>query len=602
MRTQPLVALTAIVWLAVSCSAQASAPAQRPDDPSRQLVLVEQPKPVPAPWRAGFDSITAADAGVWIRFLSADALDGRETATTGHEAAAEFVAALLAAWGVAPAGDPVRAEPAGAFAAGPAAPRPAGPPVRSYFQRVPIREIRSATSRITVGRSAGAAEQARTFQADLDYQFPRVRRTEVLRAPVVFVGYGIRETAAGWDDYRGVDVTGKMVLVLSGAPRPDDPASPFHQPELKDKYTGARPRRTASPKVAAARELGALAVLQVESDAAGRDVAARVLDGRVVDDSKPVIDTGDRELELPEPAAPLPMDALPTLTVSREMAAYILGLADAKLDGLRADIDGKLQPASRELAGVTLELRSEVSSALTSSRNVLGFVEGSDPKLKDEVVVIGAHLDHLGHYGPYIFNGADDNASGAAGLLEIAQAYATGAAKPKRSVLFAFWTGEEQGLLGSRYYADHPFMPMDRTAACVNLDMLGRSWTKERLERVSRMWGIGLPEDVMAKIKVEEFMALSLSETEAMDAAIRAANNHVGMALYLRPSRGAAAGGSDHAPFALRNIPWTFFFSAMTEDYHTPGDSVDKVELARVERLARLAFLTSVELAEGSKQ
>ncbi|MBP7294712.1 MAG: M20/M25/M40 family metallo-hydrolase, partial [Acidobacteria bacterium] len=571
MRTQPLVALIAIVWLAVSCSAQAPATAPRPDDPSRQLVLVEQPKPVPAPWRAGFDSITAADAGVWIRFLSADALDGRETATTGHEAAAEFVAALLAAWGVAPAGDPVRAEPAGAFAAGPAAPRPAGPPVRSYFQRVPIREIRSATSRITVGRSSGAAEQARTFQSDLDYQFPRVRRTEVLRAPVVFVGYGIRETAAGWDDYRGVDVKGKVVLVLNGAPRPDDPASPFHQPELKDKYTGARPRRTASPKVAAARELGALAVLQVESDAAGRDVAARVLDGRVVDDSKPVIDTGDRELELPEPAAPLPMDALPTLTVSREMAAYIVGLADAKLDGLKADIDGKLQPASRELAGVTLELRSEVSGALTSSRNVLGFVEGSDPKLKDEVVVIGAHLDHLGHYGPYIFNGADDNASGAAGLLEIAQAYATGAARPKRSVLFAFWTGEEQGLLGSRYYADHPFMPMDRTAACVNLDMLGRSWTKERLERVSRMWGIGLPEDVMAKIKVEEFMALSLSETDAMDAAIRAANSHVGMALYLRPSRGAAAGGSDHAPFAQRNIPWTFFFSAMTEDYHTPG-------------------------------
>ncbi len=294
MRTQPLVALTAIVWLTAYCSAQAPVAAPRPDDPSRQLVLVEQPKPVPAPWRAGFDSITAADAGVWIRFLSADALDGRETATTGHEAAVEFVAALLASWGVAPAGDPVRMEPAGSFATGPAAPRPAGPPVRSYFQRVPIREIRSATSRITVGRSAGAAEQARVFQPDLDYQFPRVRRTEVLRAPVVFVGYGIRETAAGWDDYRGVDVKGKVVLVLNGAPRPDDPASPFHQPELKDKYTGARPRRTASPKIAAARELGALAVLQVESDAAGRDVAARVLDGRFVDDSKPVIDSGDR--------------------------------------------------------------------------------------------------------------------------------------------------------------------------------------------------------------------------------------------------------------------------------------------------------------------
>lgn len=568
-------------------------PAPPADDPSKSWVMVDAAQPPPANLKAGFDAISEREISPCLRFLSIDGLEGRETASRGYDTAAEFAAAQLALWGVAPAGPAGLTPPAGPAAT---AGKPDDP---GYFQEVPIREITASGSQVVVTWASGDQIRSRTFAADLDYLIGPVWRTEAISAPVVFAGYGIREEKAGWNEYQGLDVKGKIVLVLTEAPRRDDPASPFRQGELKDKYFPRRPARHAlSPKAALARELGAAAVLQVENSPEDNpDVARKALDAAGKDDSKPIIPGLERRMTLPEPATPAPWETIPVLTVSREMADAILAGAGFDLSSLRDKINKEFQPASRELPGVTLRLETTAAARLVRSRNVLAWVEGSDPVLKGEVVVLGAHLDHLGMRGDYIFNGADDNGSGAAALMAIARACTLNPVKPKRSLLFALWTGEEQGLLGSRYYASHPRFPLTKTVACLNLDMIGTPWTDKSLRQVAGMWGVTVPEEMKPKLRLDDFLILSHAGSAELAEAIRTADQAVGLQLYLRESR-TMMGGSDHAPFAQRGIPWVFFFASMNEDYHQPGDSLEKVSLPLVQKIARLAYLTAFTMAD----
>jgi len=236
-------------------------------------------------------------------------------------------------------------------------------------------------------------------------------------------------------------------------------------------------------------------------------------------------------------------------------------------------------------------------TALVRGTNVIGVIEGSDPKLKDEYFVVGAHYDHTGMWEDYIFNGADDNGSGAAALMAIARACTLNPVKPKRSLLFALWTGEEQGLLGSRYYASHPRFPLAKTVACLNLDMIGTPWTEKSLRQVAGMWGVTVPEEMKPKLRLDDFLILPHAGSAELAEALRAADQAVGLQLYLRESR-TTMGGSDHAPFAQRGIPWVFFFASMNEDYHQPGDSLEKVNLPLVQKIARLAYLTAFTMAD----
>lgn len=583
---------------AASPSAGKPAAAQASDkkapEPGDTLIIGEAPATVPERVRQGFASISEKAAGVFIGFLSSDAIEGRVTASNGYDAAAEFVAAQLELAGVTPAGD-AAAAPAGPPAGGPTPPEKP----RSYFQEIPIREIISTSGQMTAFSSMEPLARTRSFVPDVDYQGGPSGRAESFTAPVVFAGYGIRETSAGWDDYAGLDVKGKIVMVLTEAPGWDDPKSPFGTKEMHEKYGARRTARHALPaKAVTARELGAVALLLVEnSPDVNPDVPARILDSKKTDDSKPIVDAGAPRMNLAEPSAPMPWETLPVIRISQEMADSILDLAGQKLWSLQGEINQYMKPRSLELEGVSLKVETTAQIRLTRSRNVLGLLEGDDPNLKGEVIVVGAHLDHLGKKGEYLFNGADDNGSGCAALLEIARAFAANGTRPKRSILFAFWTGEEEGLLGSRYYAVHPRIPMNRTVACLNLDMVGRPWTAERLKRTAAQWGVALPEDALPKIQADRFMVLPLSEDPAMADALREADRYVGLSLFLRQTKGGA-GGSDHTPFAMRGIPWVFFFGSMHDDYHGPADTIDKVSLRQVADVARLAYLTAFQLAD----
>lgn len=566
-------------------------------DPEKDLFLVDQVKPVPANLSNACNSIQANDILAYLRFLSSDLMEGRETATRGYDLAANYAASMFAAWGLKPAGDfQAPSVPRGGrmAMAMPMGAGGEGTRERGYLQTVPLLETAEPESQVEYSWSAGPALRSRTFTQNVDYGYSSIGRSETLTAPVVFAGYGIREEPAGYNDFQGLDVKGKIILVLTGVPRQNDPESPFNKGDLKEKYNpGRRFRMTANPKTAAAREAGALAILTVDLSQ-GPEAMLR-FQGRPVNDAEPIIPQERRNLSLAEKTAAMPWESIPSLNISKDMADALLAAGGKKIEDLKALIDKELKPASLELTGSSLKISTTVQTKLTKSCNVLAWLEGSDPELKEEVVLYGAHLDHLGMRGEYIYNGADDNGSGSAGVLEIAQAFATGD-KPKRSVIFALWCGEEKGLLGSRYYTLHPFLPVEKTVACINLDMISRPWTGENLERASRMMGVSLSEATMKKIEMNKFLSLSLSETPALYNAFKANNEFVGLSLYLRQSKNAS-GGSDHAPFGQKGVPWVFFFASMHDDYHQPNDTVDLINAGYAEKLTRLAFLAGWSMA-----
>ncbi|MBN1197564.1 MAG: M20/M25/M40 family metallo-hydrolase [Candidatus Aminicenantes bacterium] len=567
-----------------------------PDQDPGGIHRVDSPQPPPAAIHDGFVSITGHDAGNYLRFLASDLLEGREVATRGYDIAAEFAAVLFRMWGLKPAGDFIQAGPVtgNMSAAGGDARKT---PSRSYFQDVVMREVLSTTGSITAESGQSGIKHERTFISGIDFT-SSVAGNWSISAPVVFAGHGIVEKALKYDDYHNIDAKDKIVLILNEAPGADMADSPFHRKEYEERYFQPRRRMHGGDlRTRTAADRGALAVLLVENrPRKNRYLGSRILDREKVDDSGPVFDPGRRRLLLPHSGNTDPRSPIPTYRISRHMAAKIVAMSGENLENLQSIINRSQKPASRLLSRVRLTLNSKSCTQLVRSHNVMAVLEGSDEAVKNEVVVIGAHLDHLGKKGPYIFNGADDNGSGVCGLLEVAQAFATNPIPPRRTILFALWTGEESGLLGSTYYVAHPAYPLEKTVANLNLDMIGRRWTRERLDRMRQWWGVDIPQKELENIDPDRFLVLSRARGPSpVRDALKQANALAGMHLLIRPSAGF--GGSDHAPFAFKGIPWIFFFSAMTEDYHMPSDSLEKVSLDHLENISRLVYATAFHLA-----
>ncbi|HEV3342102.1 MAG TPA: M20/M25/M40 family metallo-hydrolase [Pirellulales bacterium] len=262
---------------------------------------------------------------------------------------------------------------------------------------------------------------------------------------------------------------------------------------------------------------------------------------------------------------------------SADLRRHAERLADDTLEGREAGSRGG-QAAGHylgrefqrhQLAGGAAS-RSYYQTFGSQYRNLLGLWEGSDPELKKEVIVVGAHYDHVGYgnsqnsFGPtgYIHNGADDNASGVAGILELVEAFTRLDARPKRSILFAFWDGEEKGLLGSEHWVTHPTVPLDRVRLAINLDMIGRL-QRNRVETFGVRSGYGLRRLISVN-NADTDLAFDFSWTMRED--------------------------SDHYSFYKRNLPVLMFHTGLHGDYHRPSDDVEKLDFAGMERIVRLLF------------
>jgi len=461
-----------------------------------------------------------------INYLASDELEGRGVGSRGIELAAEYIAKQFTSIGLEPAG-----ENGGYFQA---------------FDMTLHRELAEA-SRLAFESDSAERKLGKDF---IPFNFSS---EEAFSGGIAFCGYGIVAPDKDRDDFVHIDPSGKVVLMLRGEP-----------PSWADESGNPTPHAQFRNKVYNAKDRNAVAVLIVNQTPA----------------------EGLEDELTPFEAEGADAYGIPAFHINRAMADAMLSKGGL---GSLAELQERLDQggyASKDLADVKGTGQAVFRTRSASTRNVLGVLRGQGPNA-DEYVVIGAHYDHLGirkpmmrtfkagkivpdTSGPQIHNGADDNASGTSGIIEIARLFASGP-KPKRSILFIAFTGEESGLHGSKHYVDHPAVPLDKTAAMLNLDMVGR-----------------MP---AGKNTVEIFGVDCAKEfKEIVDQAAASEG------LQVAPSSDTG-GRSDHASFIRHDIPSMHFFSGQHADYHKPSDDSDKINAADGARIVTFVQRIAMGLA-----
>ncbi|HKE83841.1 MAG TPA: M20/M25/M40 family metallo-hydrolase [Vicinamibacterales bacterium] len=467
-----------------------------------------------------------------IKFLASDDLRGRANGSEGLERAGDYVAQQFKAAGLAP-----------------------GEGAEGWFQ--PFELIAG----LTVGRGNSLSFEFQgkkaTFVLGTSY-YPLTApgdnspSAQLQHVPLVFAGYGIAVRDVGYDDYAGIDVNGKAVLIFSHEPQEHDTNS---------RLNGVRPMPQTSlvAKATLARSKGARALFVV-SDPSHR-----------ADEGQYSVFNGDPDAE--DVGFPFP--------VVRVRRTELQPLLDAwKLEAIARQIDTDLVPRSEVLRGATVDYVEQLSKNRRTVRNVIGVLTGSDPARAKEAIVIGAHYDHVGLGGHLsmspertgeIHNGADDNASGTASIIEIARVAHQERARFPRTLVFVAFAGEERGLLGSAYYAEHPVVPIANTVAMLNLDMVGRA---------------------RGAVDIS-----GLEVSPSMEADLKAAVQALGEGLTIE-RQGPGAGRSDDYNFSAHRIPAINFFTGFHADYHRPTDDWDKIDAIGTRRVATLALELAAHIAE----
>jgi hypothetical protein len=597
MRKSALIACIAAA-LVLSAVAQTQTPPattgsqSKTEDFAKNLVKVAKPEAPPADIKAGFDTIGAKSSLAMLTYIASDLMEGREAGTRGYQLAAEYAASLFGLWDLKPIGDMAsRPFSMAQFMSGATA--PARPTEKTYWQEFPLVETLETSSRMALEVKNGQAVLNREFQTGADYS--SISPTgDVLTAPVVFVGYGLTDKDAKYDDFKDIDVKGKIVMVLSASPS-------FLS--LKPTPAGAAPVMSTpgmSPKIEALSKRGPAAILM--ANPAGSDIARykSLMPAKSVPDESPIIHKPYHRMSLPGAAVPLPWAKPSVIQISNRTADAILAAAGRTLEAAKKKIDDAKKPASFDIPGAALTIASTLKTQMARGINVIGMIEGSDPALKSETVVIGAHLDHTGKFEDYIFNGADDNGSGSVGVLNLARAFAANPKKPKRTIIFALWTAEEKGLLGSAYFVKNPPQPGLKTVAYLNFDMMSRAYDEKSLAFAARTMGVPSSPEFLKAITPANFMLINFNDGSGLGDAAREADRYVGLDLYLRAAKTGSLsfGDSDHSSFNALKIPWLWPFSAVTENLHQTSDSVDKASGELMEKTSKLMYGIAWTLAD----
>ncbi|PKP22741.1 MAG: hypothetical protein CVU06_09210 [Bacteroidetes bacterium HGW-Bacteroidetes-22] len=473
---------------------------------------------------------TATEIRNNLNYLASDQLMGRNTPSPGLDTAAEYIIARFKTLGIKPAGS-------------------------SYRHSIGLQRQHLGNDNSMTVTKSGKTTVIPLKSGFIPFLFAADTAVE---SAIIFAGYGITDTANGYDDYRGLDVNGKIVVVLSDGP----------------KGSGVMPSEKLTAENVKANNAishGAIGFVMINGPARRLILKPRgypwpSLSKIMPDDLMPV-HTADPGRKL-----------VPAVHAGEPVIEALWGSVDA-LKSVQEKLDGGALPASLPIVEASARIHTNVQTEQLEADNVAAFLEGSDPLLKDELLVIGAHYDHVGagkdkkDGSDYIFNGADDNASGTSGVMAIAGLFAQQKAAPKRSVLFILFAGEERGLLGSQAYVRKPFMPIAKTVAMINLDMISRNGDSLFLEGAA-----ACPE--LANI-------------------VESKNKGIGLNLIL--DKNELTGGSDHASFSDKGVPFLFFISGLHNDYHKVTDNPDKSDALKAAKTAHLGFLTAWQIANESQ-
>ena len=474
--------------------------------------------------------------------LASPEYEGRETGTEGIRKAAVYLANQIKADGINPV-----------------------PGDTNYFQEVSFSSIK--WSNLSLNVSGVAMEHMRDYVVNPQL-FPITPETLDITS-LLFLGYGIDDPL--YSDYNGVDVKGKNIVIYNREPQASDGRYTITGTNKASAWT-----EDVTKKINLARDKGVASLWIIDNQFKDR-----------LTKYKRAVMGGENLMGDPKD---LLMNQIPVFFISLTQDERILGQKFRKIQKLKYKIDQTGKPYKATIQGDfhwsgTHEIKT------THGANVMAYIEGMDPVMKQEVVVLSAHYDHLGKRGEDIYFGADDNASGTSAVLEIAQAMAIAKANgtgPKRSVLCILMTGEEKGLLGSQYYSEHPVFPLANTVANVNIDMIGRLDAKHKEGNYTYVIGSDRLSTALHQVNEtanQTYTHLQLDYTyNADDDPNR---------FYYR---------SDHYNFAKNGIPAIFFFSGVHEDYHRPTDTPDKIMFDKAVTIAQLAFYTTWELANREER
>lgn len=468
-------------------------------------------------------AVSQAEIGRHIRYLASDELQGRMTASPGAERAAEYIAQEFRRAGLRPAG------------------------TDGFFQHFPFVASLKPGPGNTMSFSGSDARVALT--PGVDFLPLGFSSDGEFTGDVAFVGYGISAPGLSYDDYQQIDVKDKIVLALRWGPDGDDPHSAF-----TDFHALRR-------KALSAREHGARALLVIaDSEPFSEDPLSRLHHDYGSGDS-----------------------GIVAAALSRARAESILGSAGQSLAEWERAMASNKKPASMNLPGWRGSVKLGIIKETKSASNVLGLLQGSDPRWRDELLIIGAHYDHLGLGGENslapkefgkVHNGADDNASGTSAVVELARVLSADSLRPKRSILFMCFSGEEEGVLGSNYYVKNPVRPLPSTVAMINMDMIGRL-------RDNRLSVQGIGTSPAWKQIIEELNAIARFDLKLLE---------------------DGRGPSDHSSFYDHDLPVLFFFTGAHEDYHKPSDDFEKINLEGETRVVEFVRQVALKIDDQAER
>jgi len=508
------------------------------------MALFQLPSPAQKS-NAGISQIKSGDLEAYVSFLASPTMKGRSNGEPELDIALNFIASQAKLIGLKPANG------------------------SSFYQPYYVMEkmIDQEKSYITI---TSEGKDSITIKEPMRQLFPVGAGDFRIEGDVAFAGYGIKADKYNYNDLADMKPEGKIILIMTRSPLSEDGSSFLFEEPVWSSFMSIQAKLTG---LLFSR---AKAILIVPDPKSGFSS---------IDEQYPGIANELRSSKYLKGTKPMVMDmpAMPRIIfVNRSVADELLKGTGHTLGELQKDIDSNMKPYSFEIGGKKLKITETSVTKEVTLRNVAAYIEGSDPVLKKEVVVFSGHADHIGGVGDGINPGADDDASGCAAILEIAQAFGSLEKKPLRSLLFLWVTGEEIGLFGSQSYVNNPLFPLENTVADLNMDMIGRVKGVADTTSETPMTGpagvfviadnqskdlIRIADDTDRKYPVDIDYSLS-------------GRNHP-LQLFSR---------SDHFNFVKKDIPVLFFSTGLHSDYHKQGDVVEKIDFNKMETITRMIY------------
>ena len=509
--------------------------------------------------KKGLESINELDLKRHMLFLSSDELEGRETGEPGLQVAARYLA--------------VQAESLGLQALD---------KDKDYMQSYIIQEkaYDRENSRITIT----AADSSLVTGTEPFYIIPSPGGDyTVIEGEVVFAGYGINSEEHAYNDFENIDIQDKVVLIMNRAPMNEEGTEAQFE---NGKWTGMQNFQYKMQYIYSQQPRAVMMVMDPKSGMQSiEDINPAV--AKYLSKSRSL--KAEDEQEDGSPGNPPGM-----VLIHRQVADQLLASSGKDLKDLQMEIDRNLVPQSFLLEGTSVKIELSMKTSDLEVFNVFGLIEGSDPALKDEVVIYVAHYDHVGTDGKGgVFNGADDNASGTVALIEIAEAFKMEKKSPGRSIGILWVSAEEIGLYGSQYFADHPLVAREKIAAVINLDMVARTKTEEDV--LSTRSGLTIQGGDSLKVigGLQSKVLMKINEETLAEAGL------VGNYKYNNltdPNRYFFR--SDHINFARKDIPILFYSTGTHNDYHMVSDVEESLDYDKFLRMTRFCFKAGLNVAQ----